>query len=324
MRYPLSMHPSPQSPGHLEVSWNRIGTTRTLQEASYRNIRYPILEYRVGNAPKSAPALVITGGVHGLERIGTDVAFSLMETILGRWDWDRSLRDLLDQVQLVLIPLVNPVGRAHFTRSNGNGVDLMRNAPVSAKQASFAVGGHDWSPRLPWFRGNPDQTEAGMEPESKALVDAVRGILKEASYTLALDLHSGFGTQDQIWYPYAYSQDSFPSIDQVALFEDLLRKAMPYHVYRVEPQARHYTTHGDLWDYLYLENNRKNFLPLTLEMGSWNWVRKNPLQLFSLLGPFNPIKLHRHQRAMRRHLPLFQFLMSLVASGIMRESNQRA
>ena len=293
-----------------------MGTVRTLVEINHDQERYPILEFKVGGASASAPALIVTGGVHGLERIGTDVAVSFMETIIGRWEWDTSLRELLENLQLILIPLVNPVGQKHFTRSNGNGVDLMRNAPLTARKSSFAVGGHHWSPRLPWYRGNPSQTVAGMELESKALVESVRRVLKDASFTFALDLHSGFGTQDQIWYPYAFSQDPFPSMDQVGIFEELLRKAMPYHIYKVEPQSLHYTTHGDLWDHLYLENGKKNFLPLTLEMGSWNWVRKNPLQLFSLLGPFNPIKLHRHQRAMRRHIPLFQFLMSLVSSGV--------
>lgn len=308
------MSPSEEQLKSIERRWSSIGSVRTLENIAHKDQTFPILEFRIGSTTPSDPALMITGGVHGLERIGTDVALSFMETLIGRWEWDRSLRHTLDQIQLIVIPLVNPVGHAQFTRSNGNGVDLMRNAPVTAKQASFAVGGHHWSRRLPWYRGNPEQTEAGMEPESRALVNSVRGVLKEASFTLALDLHSGFGIQDQIWYPYAFSQDPLPSIDQVKIFEDLLRKALPYHAYKVEPQSLHYTTHGDLWDFLYLGHERKNFLPLTLEMGSWSWVRKNPFQLFSLLGPFNPIKLHRHRRTLRRHLPLFQFLMSLTGS----------
>lgn len=54
------------------------------------------------------------------------------------------------------------------------------------------------------------------------------------------------------------------------------------------------------------------FLPLTLEMGSWLWVRKNPRQLFSPVGPFNPILPHRLRRVLRRHLPLIDFLQRAV------------
>lgn len=56
------------------------------------------------------------------------------------------------------------------------------------------------------------------------------------------------------------------------------------------------------------------FMPLTLEMGSWSWVRKNPSQMLSVLGPFNPVVPHRVRRTLRRHLPLFDFLYRAVAS----------
>ena len=56
------------------------------------------------------------------------------------------------------------------------------------------------------------------------------------------------------------------------------------------------------------------FLPLTLEMGSWLWVKKNPRQLFSRLGMFNPVIAHREQRVLRRHLPLLDFLLRAALS----------
>ncbi len=79
-----------------------------------------------------------------------------------------------------------------------------------------------------------------------------------------------------------------------------------------------YTTHGDLWDYLYQvqlqSGNQHIFLPFTLEMGSWIWVKKNPRQLFSWFGHFNPILPHRLTRVLRRHLTLFDFLVSATTS----------
>ena len=57
------------------------------------------------------------------------------------------------------------------------------------------------------------------------------------------------------------------------------------------------------------------FLPWTLEMGSWAWVRKNPLQVFQALGFFNPIKPHRYARTMRRHARLVEFLWSVLLVG---------
>jgi hypothetical protein len=80
-----------------------------------------------------------------------------------------------------------------------------------------------------------------------------------------------------------------------------------------------YTTHGDLWDYLlekHFENNLSNlYIPWTLELGSWMWVKKNPLQIFSLMGLFNPVKQHRFNRIMRRHLLLLDFLKQMVRNS---------
>jgi len=48
---------------------------------------------------------------------------------------------------------------------------------------------------------------------------------------------------------------------------------------------------------------------LCLEMGSWTWVKKNPLQIFNIQGHFNPMKNHRMKRTLRRHNTFFEFLV---------------
>ena len=54
---------------------------------------------------------------------------------------------------------------------------------------------------------------------------------------------------------------------------------------------------------------------MTLELGSWLWIRKNPLQLFSRHGIFNPIKAHRTRRVLRRHPNFFDFLTRAAFSS---------
>ena len=68
--------------------------------------------------------------------------------------------------------------------------------------------------------------------------------------------------------------------------------------------------------YLYLKSLAGNniFLPLTLEMGSWRWIRKNPLQLRKLQGLYHPIKPHRLNRVLRGHLVLMEFLLHATLS----------
>lgn len=92
-------------------------------------------------------------------------------------------------------------------------------------------------------------------------------------------------------------------------------------------------THGDLWDYLHrrIDGERSPFLPMTLEMGSWLWVRKNVRQLLRRDGLFNPSLGHRHSRVLRRHLPWFDFLLRAadsharwLPSGEMLETHRSA
>jgi hypothetical protein len=85
----------------------------------------------------------------------------------------------------------------------------------------------------------------------------------------------------------------------------------------IQPQSHQYLTHGDLWDHLYqqsLLHAGRTFLPLTLEMGSWLWVRKNPRQFLSRHGLFNPLIQHRQERVLRRHIGALDFVARAAMS----------
>lgn len=274
----------------------------------------PIYAFRFGAAEPTAPALLVVGGVHGLERIGTEVAIAFLSSLVTRLGWDDVLHDALARCRVIVVPLVNPVGMARRRRANGHGVDLMRNAPAHELGGTPLFGGHRISPRLPWYMGPPG---APMEAEAAALVQLVEGETFTAPFAIALDLHSGFGFVDRLWYPYARTREPLPDQPSIAALGRLLDDTLPNHVYRVEQTAQVYTIRGDLWDHLYDRRRAAGsgtLLPLTLEMGSWTWVRKNPLQVFSSLGRFNPTKPHRHRRTLRRHLPLLDFLLHATAS----------
>src|SRR5690606_16970713 len=110
---------------------------------------------------------------------------------------------------------------------------------------------------------------------------------------ITVDVHSGFGSVDRLWFPYAKTKRPFPSLVEVFALKELLDRTYPNHIYVVEPQSSQYTAHGDLWDYLYDEHRKRKlngfFLPLTLELGSWLWARKNWKQVFNPLGMYNPL-----------------------------------
>ncbi|MDX1756418.1 MAG: DUF2817 domain-containing protein [Marinobacter sp.] len=290
-------------------------STRVLDRVMLKDVTVPIYRTDLGSDSPDAPVLLLVGGVHGLERIGSQVVITWLANLLARLRWDDHLQALLAKVHITVLPILNPGGMFLNQRSNPNGVDLMRNAPITAQDRSaFLLGGQRLSPRLPWYTGDPEQ---GMEPENQALEAVINQLLPGRPFSLALDCHSGFGWQDQIWFPYAYRRRPMRRIASVMALKLIWEQAYPNHQYRFEPQSRHYLTHGDLWDYFYKQVNRGGegtFIPLTLEMGSWRWIRKRPRQLLRLDGLFNPLVPHRHQRVLRSHLPFMDFLLNAAAS----------
>jgi hypothetical protein len=297
-----------------------VQTIATIQDGTKE---YPVYAFELDLGPtseeKKKNTLFISGGVHGLEWVGTELCLSLLHTLDEYASWDKNFRSQLRHMRICVIPLVNPVGVARFWRSNGQGVDLMRNAPVESKSPAFLLGGQNVSKYIPWYRG-----KGVIQTELAALIAYVEYILERSTYTLSLDVHSGFGLQDQLWYPYAFSNDLFPGQHLIDTFTTMYRNVHPYHIYKIERQQ--YLTHGDVWDYLFLNDLRNGeavrFLPLTLEIGSWSWLRKNPLQLFQSGGLFNPIKAHRHQRVLRRHWNLVSFIIRLLSNSLPFEAKK--
>lgn len=289
--------------------------SEVLCEIERRGAKLPVMCLELGSRDPDVPAVGFFAGVHGVERIGTQVVLSYLHSLIERLAWDECLSQILERVRLVFMPIINPAGMLAGTRSNGAGVDLMRNAPVEASgRSTILLRGHRISPMLPWYRG---AAGSPMEPEAQALCEVVEQRLMPHPFSLTLDCHSGFGALDRIWFPYARAREPVSCIPEIYALRSMFRSTHPSHsIYVIEPQCRQYTTHGDLWDYLYDRSAApaRPFIPLTLEIGSWVWVKKSPGQLFSPLGLFNPVAPHRLQRTLRRHLTLFDFLLRAAVS----------
>lgn len=311
----------PQCPPELQALRELLDTAppeaeiHQLCEVQAGPQRFPVVSVALGNPSPHVPAVGFFGGVHGLERIGACVVTTYLSSLLARLKWDALLHRQLESVRLVFMPVVNPGGVWLGTRANPSGVDLMRNAPIdSAEQVPFLLAGQRISRWLPWFRGPRD---APMEPESQALCSVVEQELLSRAFSIAIDCHSGFGSTDRIWFPLAHSPRPIEHLPEMSALTEIYEQAHPHHRYIIEPQSDHYLTHGDLWDHLYLRacaEPGRTLLPLTLEMGSWMWVKKNPRQLFSRQGLFNPIAQHRQKRVLRRHLPWLDFMTHAASS----------
>lgn len=293
------------------------GQVKLLGNVDVKAHRLPIYGFEFGNPEPSAPCFGLFGGLHGLEKIGTELAVYFLYNLVERLEWNKQLRQSLEQIRIVSIPLLNPGGMYLGTRANPNGVDLNRNSPVRSRgKKIFLASGHSLSPKLPWYAGQAGK----LEKENQILVDFVTKHMLPSRFSLALDLHSGFGLKDRLWFPYSKTPEPFPYYEIANKIKNLVDSNMKHHIYQIEPQADSYIIEGDIWDYLfdqhYSDKKHKEdiFIPWTLEMGSWIWVKKNPLQLLSMDGMFNPYREHRFKRVMRRHWRLLDLYMNLCAN----------
>ena len=299
----------------LELGAQHLHTRQVCRVEALSGRQLPVYAITLGNPDPALPAVGYFGGVHGLERIGSEVVIAYLHSLVMRLQWDSTLHSQLERVRMLFMPIVNPGGLLLGTRANPRGVDLMRNAPVDALEAvPFLVGGQRFSARLPWYRGQADQA---MEAENQAVAALVQTELMGRPLALSVDCHSGFGARDRLWFPYAHTRAPIAHLAEIHALKSIFARSHTHHRYLIEPQSLQYLTHGDLWDHLYREACARDsgvFLPLTLEMGSWLWVKKNPRQLFTRHGIFNPLIEHRQQRVLRQHQQFLDFL-SRAATG---------
>ena len=299
----------------IELGAGKLETRVACEVKMPQGDSYPVHVIVLGNPDPKVPAVGYFGGVHGLERIGAGVVIAYLQSLVMRLQWDRTPHKQLESVRLVFMPIVNPGGMALGIRANPNGVDLMRNSPVEARDSvPFLIGGQRISAGLPWYHGAKSNA---MEIENQAVCEVVETELLSRDFSVSVDYHSGFGSRDRIWFPYAHRRAPIAHLAEMHALKSIFVQTNSHHRYIIEPQSLQYLAHGDLWDHLYMQSCAQEqgiFLPLTLEMGSWLWVKKNPHQLFTRHGIFNPLIEHRQQRVLRKHQLLLDFL-SRAACG---------
>ena len=76
-------------------------------------MEFPLYSLRLGSSAPSAPTLLLTGGIHGIERIGSQVLIAWLQSLLERLRWDTGVQQQLQQLQLVIMPIIHP-HRIHY------------------------------------------------------------------------------------------------------------------------------------------------------------------------------------------------------------------
>jgi hypothetical protein len=108
----------------IGLAGNNVEVRVAARLAAVRGLALPICTVALGN-PDAAAAVGFFGGVHGLERIGSDVVTMWLHSLVMRLRWDVSLHSLLQGVRLVFMH----VGIAAGPRTRGRPLGRLHAVP---------------------------------------------------------------------------------------------------------------------------------------------------------------------------------------------------
>jgi predicted deacylase len=282
MRKPALHGDYPTHP-ELEQRWRdlaaRLGGTESQAGKSAEG--RAIWRFDLGTRDPSAPGILLTALIHGVELIGSLALFETMSA-LGRSS------TLLSSTRLVVMPILNPDalaanmdrlehGHIASQRRNARGVDLNRNFPHVGRVKSwhpFAGSRFRWSPY-----------HIGPHPLSEPETQAVAAVASELRPNLAMGFHS-FG--NLLLYPWAHSRSVNPRLPAYQRLAQAFVGAATAIPYRFRQAIDLYPTIGDLDDWL---DASFGTLALTVEVGALDKRLWNPRRLFNPFCWMNPLAI---------------------------------
>jgi hypothetical protein len=206
----------------------------------------PIHAVRIGRGQSpDRPAVLLLGAHHGNEVTATSIVVDALQQIIQRAGHDPRVDRWLDQLDIWLVPLVNPDGADDFInlswrtgRKNGRitsdnplhalrqGVDLNRNYPLGwgVHEETRTTSG---LPTSAYYRG----PEPASEPETQAVM-ALVNLIRPAA---ALTYHTGTVS---VLVPYTVSGYQNPTPNEAEALAQLLASASPPHPERLEWRVR--------------------------------------------------------------------------------------
>lgn len=119
------------------------------------------------NVQSDEPEVCLISTMHGDEPVGTENLLSLITLLTTQYNIDSRATNIVNNVELWIVPVMNPDGYTSATRENVNGINLNRDFPD------------------PYT--SPSNTIAGRQPETAAIMTWRFG----RHFTLSANFHTG-------------------------------------------------------------------------------------------------------------------------------------
>ena len=122
---------------------------------------------------EAEPALIFDWTIHGDEQIAMEVGMAWIHELVDNYGSDGQITDLVNDMEIYVVPMTNPDGVASVSRYNGNGTDMNRNYPF-------------------WWEGSSAWT-----PENETV--GVMNLGMAENFVLGINAHSGAEIINYCW-----------------------------------------------------------------------------------------------------------------------------
>jgi hypothetical protein len=197
----------------------------------------------------SKKAIAYMGTHHAREHVSTEIPLMLAQKLLADFETDPQTQALLKQIEIFIIPMVNPDGAMyditgknyHYWRKNRKpnkngsfGIDLNRNYGYG-----WGTGGSSSNPSSDVFMG----TAPFSEPETQSIRDFFNA---HANITIALSFHT---YSELILYPWGGRDQGVGGVDQ-QVFETMASTMASMNHYTPMQSSDLYIASGDTCDFI--------------------------------------------------------------------------
>jgi hypothetical protein len=208
------------------------------------------------NVEQAEPEMKFVSTIHGDEVTGMEMEMFMIENILKGYQAENdTMRFIVDNTELYVMPLMNPDGNANNTRYNASGYDLNRNFPEGTYY-------------------DADSVNAALLPEIDAMID----FTSQHNFIMSTNYHGGALVANYLYdidfgvsnYAYAACPDD-PHVTWIAYNYSSRNAPMfasPYFNDGISNGSEWYQITGGMqdWNYRY-----HNVLDITLEISETKW-----------------------------------------------------
>jgi len=252
---------------------------------------------KIGKGKKS---VFINASHHGKEHMTTLLAMNQIDYLVNKYQYDKELQELLNDVSIIFLPMVNPdgisiargyaiaspnavtVGRSSSVnrymgwKANGRGVDLNRNYPM----------------RWDYILDDPGKPASknykGEAPFSEIETNIVKDLCQKNDFEICIAYHSA----GEVIFWYAYQDEEQEKRDM-----EIAKEISSITGYRLD-MTRH--TAGGMKDWFIQEYGKPGF---TIEIGSPEYV-----------GDFKQLPYSEYRKIWLSNRDIPEYLLKLVAS----------